>query len=185
MRNETVVRNYADTLFQIAASEGNLEEYRQGIELVVNLIEEDADFRKFLATPRIAVADKKASISSVFENRLPHQLIDFLKVTLDKRRQNLLKSIAEEFSRLVDDHEGLLHFEITIARDSDDGFTAKLKGRLSSVFDCKPIIHFKVRPEILGGMILRIGDTVFDGSLGSRLDRMRRMLGAKQVNTFL
>ena len=182
MRNETVVRNYADTLFQLAASEGNMEEYRQGIELVVNLME---DFRKFLATPRIAVTDKKASMSSVFENRLPHQLINFLKVTLDKRRQGLLKSIAEEFSRLVDDHEGLLHFEITIARDPDDGFTAKLNDRLSSVFDCKPIIHFGVRPEILGGMILRVGDTVFDGSLGSRLDRMRRMLGAKQVNTIL
>ena len=97
MRNETVVRNYADTLFQLAASEGNMEEYRQGIELVVNLMEEDADFRKFLATPRIAVTDKKASMSSVFENRLPHQLINFLKVTLDKRRQGLLKSIAEEF----------------------------------------------------------------------------------------
>ena len=185
MRDETVVRNYADILFQLATSEGNLEEYRQGIELVVNLIEEDADFRKFLVTPRIAVADKKATISSVFEGQLPRQLINFLKVTLDKRRQSLLKSIAEEFSRLVDDHEGLLHFEITLARDSDEGFTAKLKDRLSSIFECKPILHFKVRPEILGGMVVRVGDTVVDGSLGSRLDRIRRMLGAKQVNTLL
>jgi len=112
-------------------------------------------------------------------------LISFLKVTLDKRRQSLLKSIAEEFSRLVDDHEGLLHFEITLARDSDEGFTAKLKDRLSSIFECKPILHFKVRPEILGGMVVRVGDTVVDGSLGSRLDRIRRMLGAKQVNTLL
>jgi F-type H+-transporting ATPase subunit delta len=185
MRNETVVKNYAETLFQLASSQDGLEEYRQGMDLVVDLLETDVDFRRFLETPRISVADKKTTISNVFENNFPVGLVNFLKVTIDKRRQSLLESIAEEFSRLVDSDMGLLHFEVTLARESDDGFTEKLKDRLSPIFDCKPILHFKVHPEILGGVILRVGDRVFDGSLGSRLDKMRRILGAKQVHTLV
>ena len=185
MRNETVVKNYAETLFQLASSEDGLEEYRQGMEFVVDLLETDIDFRRFLETPRISVADKRATVSTVFENNLPVGLVNFLKVTIDKRRQSLLVFIAEEFSRLVDSDMGLLHFEITLARESDEGFTEKLKGRLSSTFDCKPILHFRIHPEILGGIVLRVGDRVFDGSLGYRLDKMRRILGAKQVHTLL
>jgi F-type H+-transporting ATPase subunit delta len=185
MRNETVVKNYADTLFQLASSQDGLEEYRRGIQLVVDLLETDANFRHFLETPRISGVDKKATVSAVFENRLPLGLVNFLKVTIDKRRQSLLESIAEEFSRLVDSDMGLVHFEVTLARESDDGFTEKLKGRLSSIFDCKPILHFKVHPEILGGIILRVGDRVFDGSLGSRLDKMRRILRTKKVHTLV
>jgi F-type H+-transporting ATPase subunit delta len=185
MRNETVVKNYAETLFQLASSEDGLEEYRQGMEFVVDLLETDIDFRRFLETPRISVADKRATVSTVFENNLPVGLVNFLKVTIDKRRQSLLVFIAEEFSRLVDSDMGLLHFEITLVRESDEGFTEKLKGRLSSIFDCKPVLHFRIHPEILGGIVLRVGDRVFDGSLGYRLDKMRRILGAKQVHTLL
>ena len=176
MRDETVARNYAEALFELAERHEGVEVYGTGIEVVARLIDENDSFRRFLQTPRIAVAQKKAVVRRVFGETLPAKLVNFLLITLDKRRQRLLRVIAREYTSLMDKHFNRIHVEVTLARKLDGGSMAEIEKRLTTALGKTAIPHVRVKPGILGGAIVRTGDTIYDGSLRRRLEGMRRRL---------
>ncbi len=176
MRDETIARNYAEALFELAERHEGVEAYGTGIETVARLIDENDDFRRFLQTPRIAVAQKKAVVRRVFGEALPAKLVNFLLITLDKRRQRLLRAIAREYMGLMDQHFNRVHVEVTLARQFDEKSMEEMEKRLTAALGKTAIPHVRVKPSILGGAIFRTGDTIYDGSLRRRLDGMRRRL---------
>jgi F-type H+-transporting ATPase subunit delta len=176
VRDETVARNYADTLFELAGSNEALEEYGDAIETVARLVEEDRTFRLFLETPRIDDDDKKNVVRKAFGEALPKHVVNFVLVTIDKRRQRLLRSIAGQYHALLDAHMGREHVQVTVARSVDDATRQVITERLSAALGKEAIPHIRVEPEIVGGLVVRTGDTIFDGSVRRRLDGMRRRL---------
>ena len=176
MRDETVARNYAETLFALAERHEGVEAFGAGIEMVAVLIDENDDFRRFLETPRIAVAQKKVVVRKVFGANLPAKLVDFVLITLDKRRQRLLRVMAREYKGLMDEHFNRVHVEVTLAREFDEEVVAEMEKRLTAALGKTAIPHVRVKPGILGGAIFRTGDTIYDGSLRRQLDGMRRRL---------
>lgn len=176
MRDETVSRNYARTLFELAQGHEGIEDYEEAIEAVARLVDQNREFRLFLETPRIDASTKKEVLRKAFGEAVPRPFLNFLLITVDKRRQRLLRGIAREFHALVDEHMGRTHVEVTVARELDEETVEELKRRLSRHVGREAIPHVRVKPEILGGVVLRTGDTIFDGSLRRRLERMRRLL---------
>ena len=176
MRDETIARNYAEALFELAERHEGVEAYGTGIEVVARLIDENDDFRRFLQTPRIALAQKKAVVRRVFDETLPARLVNFLLITLDKRRQRLLRGIAREYMTLMDQHFNRVHVEVTLARQFDEKSMEEMQKRLTAALGKTAIPHVRIKPGILGGAIFRTGDTIYDGSLRRRLDGMRRRL---------
>lgn len=180
MRDETVAKNYAETLFELARRNDGLETYGAAIGTVASIIDDDPKFRLFLETPRIEDEEKKAVVRRVFGEALPKHVVNFVLVTIDKRRQRLLRDISRGYDLLLDDHLGREHVEVTVARQVDDATTQLISERLSSALGTRVIPHVRVKPEILGGLIVRTGNTIYDGSIRRRLDGMRRrLLGAK------
>ncbi len=176
MRDETVALRYAETLFELAERHEGLEVFGAGIETVAGLLDDEAQVRLFLETPRISDADKKAVLRKAFADRIPKHLMNFLLITIDKRRQRLLREIARQFRALVDEHMGREHVEVTVARPVDDETRAMVAKRLSALLGKEAIPHIRVDPDILGGIIVRTDDTIYDGSVKRRLDGMRRAL---------
>ncbi|MCH7991348.1 MAG: ATP synthase F1 subunit delta [Gemmatimonadetes bacterium] len=176
MRDETVARNYAETLFELAMRNDALQEYGDAIETVAQLIEEDPRFRLFLETPRIDDDDKKQVVRRAFGDVLPRHVLNFVLVTIDKRRQRLLRSISGQYQGLLDAHMGREHVQVTVARPVDDATRQVITERLSAALGKEAIPHIRVQPEILGGLVIRTGDTIYDGSIRRRLDAMRRRL---------
>ena len=176
MRDDTVAQEYAETLFALAGRHEGLEAYGRGIDLVTGLLDQNPDLRLFLETPRIDAEAKKMLVRKVFEGELPTHLMNFLLLTIDKRRQRLLREIAQHFRALVDEKEGRAHVEITVARPIDDAILGLLTRRLSELLGVTAVPHVRVRPEILGGVVVRTGDTIYDGSVRRQLDGMRRQL---------
>lgn len=176
MRDETVARSYAETLLELAERHEGMEVFGQGIEMVAALLDESPEFRLFLETPRIDAAAKKAVVRKALGDVLPPPLVSFVLITIDKRRQRLLRDIARQYHGLVDERLGRAHVEVTVARAVDEVFLAGVTERLSSILDKTVIPHVRVKPVILGGIVVRDGDTVYDGSLRRRLSRMRRRL---------
>ncbi len=180
MRDETIALRYAETLFELAQRHEGVEAYGEGIELVGRLLNDHPDFRRLLETPRVKAEAKKAVVRKVFGDVLPKNLASFLLVVIDKRRQRLLQSIALQFHLLVDEHHNRTHVEVTVARRLDDGAVAELARRLTEILGKEAIPHVHVRPHVLGGVVVRTGDTIYDGSLRRRLEDMRQqMLTAK------
>ena len=176
MRDETIARNYAEALFELARRHEGMEAYGDGIEEVARLLEENSRFRLFLETPRIAAEDKKRVLVDAFGGSLPRPLLNFLLLTVDKRRQRLLRDIAREYHALVDRELGRVRVEVTMARPVGEDVLAGLQQSLSELLGKTALPHVRIKPEILGGVVVRAGDTIYDGSLRRRLDRLRRQL---------
>lgn len=176
MRDETVARSYAETLFALADRHDAVEAYGEGIETVARLLEENERFRLFLETPRIDDEDRKRVVRESFGDTLPKHLVNFVLVTIDKRRQRLLRSISTQFHLLLDERMGREHVQVTVSRPVDDETRQMITDRLTAVLGKEAIPHIRVQPEILGGVVVRTGDTIYDGSLRRRLDGMRRRL---------
>jgi F-type H+-transporting ATPase subunit delta len=180
MRDTTVARKYAEALYELAARNDAVEPYGSAIETVAQLLDEQPRFRLFIETPRVDDDEKKALIRRVFADALPKHVLNFVLVTLDKRRQRLLRDISLQYQALLDEHLGRQHVEVTVARAMDEGTTAMVAERLTEVLGKDAIPHVRVKPEILGGIVVRTGDTIYDGSLRRRLEGMRRrMLSAE------
>jgi F-type H+-transporting ATPase subunit delta len=176
LRGETIARNYATALFDLAEREGTLEQYADAIDWVARLLDENADFRTFLETPRVPAAEKKKVLRRTFGDVLPPHVLNFLLLTIDKRRQRLLREIARAYHELVDERLNRVRVEVTVARPQEKQVEARLTDALSKLLGKTAVPSLRVRPEILGGVVVRAGDRIFDGSLRRRLDRLRRQL---------
>jgi F-type H+-transporting ATPase subunit delta len=174
--NETIARNYAAALFDLAQKHEGLEVFAEGVDIVVGLVDKNPSFRMFLETPRIADQDKKDLLKKVFSEALPKSLLNFLQVMVDKRRQRLLGLVGEEFHALLDEHMGRTHVTVTVARALDAGAMSELSKKLSVLLGKEAIPHVRIKPEILGGVHLKTGDTVYDGTLRRRIKQLRRQL---------
>lgn len=176
MRDETVARSYAETLFELARRNDALDAYGEAMDLVARLLDENPRFRLFLETPRIEADEKKAAVRSAFADGVPRHVLNFVLVVIDKRRQRLLRAIERQYRLLLDEHMGREHVDVTVARPVDDATAALIGDRLSSVLGKQAIPRIVVKPEIIGGVVVRTGDRIFDGSVRRHLDDMRRRL---------
>jgi F-type H+-transporting ATPase subunit delta len=109
--------------------------------------------------------------------------VNFVLITLDKRRQRLLRAIAREYRGLMDVHFNRVHVEVTLARVMDEQSVQEMQERLTAALGKTAIPHVRIKPAILGGAIFRTSDTIYDGSLRRRLDGMRRRLLKTDLST--
>lgn len=175
MREDTVVRNYAATLFDLAGRHDGVEAFGTGVAAVSELME-DGRVREFLATPRVTADDKKAVLRRALGDSVPSMLLRFLHVVIDKRRQRLIPAIADAYGALLERHLGRRHMEVTLARPVSREEARGLAAQLSTATGATVIPAIRVNPGIIGGIVIREGDTVYDGSVKRQLDAMRRKL---------
>ena len=181
MRDETVARNYAETLFELASRNDALQEYGDAVQMVSSLLETDPKFRLFLETPRIDDDEKKAVVTKAFSESLPKHVVNFVLVTIDKRRQRLLRSISQQYHALLDAHMGREHVQVTVARAPDETTQKMIAEKLSAALGKEAIPHIQVDPGIVGGLVVHTGDTIYDGSIRRRTEGMRRRLLAANL----
>ena len=176
MQEITVARNYAEALFELALADGEMELYGGALSEFASVVEAENDFQLFLETPLLEPRVKKEVIGEVFGGRIPDRVLHFLYVLIDKRRARVLPQIAVEFAALVDEHFGRLLVEITTAAEPDEALRADLREHLGSLLERDVIPRYRVNPRIIGGLIVRVGDRIMDGSVRHRLQMLRRSL---------
>lgn len=176
MRDITIARNYAETLVDLARRAGDLDGWGSMIDEVANAIAGDQRLVQFLETPRVSAREKNEVIGKAFADRLPRLFVRFLQAVVTQRRQHLIGEIAFEYHAIVDEIEGRVHAEVTLAQPADPSLAADISQQLSRVLGKAVVPHFNVRPDILGGTIVRVGDTVMDGSVRRRLAKLRSMM---------
>jgi len=181
VRETTVARSYAEALFELGRRHDQLEVYADALDVVTGLLDTQPTIRTFLESPTVEPAAKKGVLTDALGDRVPRPFLNFLLVVIDKRRQRLLPEIAREYHSLLDEHLGRLHVQVTLAREPDARTGDEIKTALSAALGRTVVPHFRVDPRIIGGMIVRYGDRVLDGSLRSRLNSLRRQLMAAEL----
>jgi F-type H+-transporting ATPase subunit delta len=182
VRGRTVARPFAAALFELAERDGALEGYGDALDVVARLLDEEPRIRQFLETPRVGRQEKKEVLREALRGRVPDPVLTFLLVVVDRRRQRFLRAIASEYRGLLDERLGRAHVEVSMARPVDDKGVEELRARLSRVLGKEAIPHMRVEPELLGGIVVRSGDMIYDGSVRRRLDRMKQRLLAADVS---
>jgi F-type H+-transporting ATPase subunit delta len=178
MNDATIGRNYAETLLVLARREKEEEEWGTLIESVAEGMREGM-FRTFLESPKISATQKIDILQKALGKRVPHLFLRFLETVIMKRRQMVIPSIASEYRALIDESEDRVHATVTVARDPGEPEKDALKRQLSRLFGKKVVPHYSFNPAILGGVIVKVGDSVMDGSVRRRLATLRsRMLAS-------
>ena len=176
MRDSTIARNYAETLLELARRANDLEGWGKMIMDVADALDADESLRLFLETPRVSAEAKNELLGKAFQDRMPRLFVRFLQTLVKNRRQALIPDIAEEYRTLLDDVQGRVHAQVTVARESGDAERALIAKELSRVLGKEVIPHLTVNPAILGGLVVRVGDEVMDGSVRRRLAKLRNTL---------
>jgi F-type H+-transporting ATPase subunit delta len=176
MRDSTIARNYAETLFALATKAEDLRGWGKMIGEVATAMDQDATLRLFLESPRISAAEKSRVVGTAFADRMPRLMVRFLQSLLSHRRQMLIPEIAREYLDLVDVAEGRMHARVTVARESSEAEVGEIASQLSRLFGKEVVPHMAVDPSIMGGIVVNVGDTVLDGSVRKRLGTLRRKM---------
>lgn len=178
MRSVTIGRNYAETLMVLAGKAGDLRGWGAMLQDVASGMERDGKLRRFLDSPRVSDSQKSAIIGRAFATTLPRNMVRFLQALVTHRRQMLIPEIALQYHALVDEVENRVHAQITVARETGAEEQATIARELGRVLGKEVVPHVTVNPEILGGVIVKVGDRVIDGSVRRRLQQLRSKLVA-------
>src|SRR5688572_24634363 len=178
MRPATIARNYAEALLVLARKANDLEGWGLAINGVVTAVESDNRLRNFMSAPQISAAEKNVVLGKAFGAQLPKPMVRFLQKVVLNRRQMLLPLVAEEYGNLVDETGGRVHAQVTLSREATDADAKMIAAQLSRAFAKTVVPHLSVNPAILGGVVVKVGDRVMDGSVRKRLKTLKARIVA-------
>jgi F-type H+-transporting ATPase subunit delta len=176
MRETTIARNYAETLLALATKAGDLEGWGRMMDDVAALVNRDITVRRFLESPRTPAAEKIGVLRKAFQDRMPRLFVRFVEALITNRRQMLIPAIAIEYATLVDEQLGRVHADVTLARQPEPGEVEAIAASLTKTLGKQAVPHVRVNPEIIGGVIVKVGDYVKDGSVRRKLGLLRAKL---------
>ncbi|MCG6794926.1 F0F1 ATP synthase subunit delta [Geobacillus sp. YHL] len=176
MNQEVIAKRYASALFQIALEQGQLDRIEEDVRAVRQALAENGEFLSLLSYPKLSLDQKKALIREAFAG-VSTPVQNTLLLLLERHRFGLVPELAEQFLALVDDARGIAKAVAYSARPLTD----EELGALSDVFAQKVgkqtlEIENIIDPELIGGVKLRIGNRIYDGSVSGQLERIRRQL---------
>jgi F-type H+-transporting ATPase subunit delta len=178
MREPTIAKNYAEALLDLAQKDGDLAKWGRLIDQFAEAMSGDVKLATFLSTPRIAAPEKNKVLAQALEGQVPATFLKFLQALVRNRRQMLIPQVATEYHALVDIAENRVHAAVTVAKAASEADQKAIAERLSKIVGKTVVPHFYVNPAVLGGLVVRVGDTVMDGSVRRRLARLKsQMLG--------
>ena len=174
MRDATIARSYAEALLELGERHGETAAYAAAFGELDAALGTDQRIRRFLETPKIDAAAKQAALRKALDGKVPESFVRFLLVVLAKRRQGLLHGIREAYDALLDERADRVHAQITLARPADDAMLKEIGDRLTEMLGKTVVPHVVVNPAIVGGIIVKYGDRVLDGSVRRQLVSLKR-----------
>ncbi|MCA0985479.1 F0F1 ATP synthase subunit delta [Halobacillus yeomjeoni] len=176
MSQTIVARRYANALFQLGQEKSKLDQLETELRTLSDVFQSNQKLITFLKHPRVTVEQKKQMMNDAFKG-FSAEVINTLHILLDRHREEIIPDMIAEFITLMNDAKGIADAEVYSVRELSD---AELQ-RISETFAPKVgkrSLNLKnvVDPTILGGIRLRVGNRIFDGSVSGKLRRMERNL---------
>jgi F-type H+-transporting ATPase subunit delta len=178
VKSATIARNYAEALLAAAEAAGGeaVERYGRLLDAVAGAVQADERIAVVLESPRVAKATKAALLARALGGAAPPEFVRFLQAVVRRGRQGLLAEIAQQYLELVDLKLNRVHAGVVLAREPDERLEREIVARLAAAIGKDVRAHVRVDRGLLGGVVVRLGDRVFDGSLRRKLATLRRRL---------
>jgi len=161
---------YANSLFDVAQEMNILDDISKELNFIIETFKSEKEFYQFFISPKVSKTKRKEVIANVYEGKLSKEVFNFLKLLIDKNRSNEIFSIKLVFDSLLDKSRNVKRVTVESVIELTDDHKRKLIEKLSKSTKSEIILKNVIRPEILGGVILRIDNEIIDNSVLSKLD---------------
>jgi F-type H+-transporting ATPase subunit delta len=174
---------YAKALLGAAESAGKTDEALAELDsLVDDVLGRHPQIDAALESAMIGSADKVAILDKVFAGRVTTVFLNFIKVVTAHGRGGCLRAIRKAAHDLLDEQRGRTRVQLTTAAPLDGEQARKIETQLRAAFDGEPVLARSVNPDLIGGIVLKVGDTVYDGSVAARLEKVRQQMIHRSVH---
>ena len=177
MSIEIVARRYGSALADVVLKTGETDVVKTELTQWSTLIDANADLHEVLSNPSIPHAQKEKLLASLLDRTKPSQTIaNFLRILLKNGRLTEIAAINERFLAELEERSGIVGANVTSARELPQAERSDLQSKLEQLTGKRVNLNFSVDPNIIGGVVTRVGSTVYDGSVKTKLENLREQL---------
>lgn len=173
---DVIANRYAEALFQLSEEENITKEIYNELHDVVEVIKNNKELDNVLKSPLVAKNEKTQLIEALFNNKINNDLKNFLKILVEKGRISSLKSIELTFKELLNDKHNIIEGTVISAIALTEKQVKELEEKLSKKYNKNVTLENEVDQSILGGVLVRLGNTEIDGSVKTRLNNIKDQL---------
>ena len=173
---DVIANRYAEALFQLSEEENITKEIYSELNDVVDIVKSNKELENVLKSPLISKSEKVELIEKLFSDKINKHLKNFLKILVEKGRINSLKTIETTFKQLLNDKHNIIEGTVISAVPMEEKQIKDLEEKRSKKYNKNVTLENKVDESILGGVLVRLGNTQIDGSVKTRLDNIKDQL---------
>jgi len=177
MSVETVARRYAVALADVVLKSGETETIKNELKVWEDLIKSNNDLKTAFANPAIAHLSKEKVLEGLLAKTKPSKTTaNFLRVLLRNSRLTELSAINEKFDSVLDERSGVVSAEVISARPLSEAEKSEFKKNIAKMTGKQVNLNFDIDENIIGGVVTRVGSTVYDGSVKTQLENLKQQL---------
>ena len=170
---EEIATVYARSLFEVAKEQDKLDEVREQIGQVADALDADRELQIFFFSPYFSTEEKQDGLRKVIDGAEP-AVLNFLELLVENHRSPAIFRIRTEYDQLWEHENKLLPVEITSAVELDDEIAKRIGDQIGEQTGQRVELTQTVDPDIIGGLVLRVGNSILDASIRNRLDNLRK-----------
>jgi F-type H+-transporting ATPase subunit delta len=171
----SAAKRYAQALFSLGTERGTLDAWQSDLTLLANLAGEDRVVT-YLTNPSVTTERKLATLESALDANVQPEARNLVKLLIERDRAAMIPEIKEIFDDQVRAERGIVVADVTTAEQLTDAERELVRRKIEALTGKTVELALRIGPEIIGGIIIRIGDQVIDGSVRNKLDKMRARL---------
>ncbi|GAB5518174.1 MAG: ATP synthase F1 subunit delta [Rhodothermales bacterium] len=179
MSNLIVAKRYAQALYQEAEKDGVVAAVDADVALIHDSMNGSPELVRFFESPVISREKKGTVVDALFGERLKPLTLRFLKLLIEKRREDAFPAVVRAYQALRDQQEGIVEVKARSAKPLSEQDEADLKAALATLTGQTVRLNTTIDTGLIGGVVVRVGDTVYDGSVRHQLEALRDSLGQK------
>jgi F-type H+-transporting ATPase subunit delta len=172
---EEIAQVYARSLFEVAKEQGKIDEIRDQLGQFADALAADRDLQVFFFSPYFSTAEKQDGLGKALSGA-DEILVNFLDLLIENHRMPVLFRVRREYDARWEEENRLLPVSVTSAVELDDRTVREIGDRIAKQTGRKVELSSTVEPDILGGIVVRVGNQVLDASVRNRLEQLRRQV---------
>ncbi|KAJ48772.1 F-type H+-transporting ATPase subunit delta [Clostridium tetanomorphum] len=172
---EYLDRRYAMALYEVAEKKNKIEEYRKSFQEIIDLVYSNPELIQLIKHPQISTDKKKKVFIKIFKGKIDEELLSFLLILIEKGRILYLKEKQKELEKIYFEKHNMLlaHIKTVIPLEEQDRIN--LKEKLKNKYKKEIILREEIDKSIIGGVYVRVGEDVIDGTIKGRLHEMKKL----------
>ncbi|MCA1020923.1 F0F1 ATP synthase subunit delta [Halobacillus litoralis] len=176
MSQSIIAKRYADALFQLGQERSKLEKFETELQTLKEVFRSNQEIISFLKHPRFSIEQKKKMITESFQS-FSEEIVNLLKLLVERHREDIILDMIQDYVRMINDAKGIADADVYSVRQLSEAEKQRISESFAPKVGKQSLnLTNIVDPSIIGGIRLRVGNRIFDGSVSGKLRRIERKL---------